>query len=148
MADRILFRRGYKYQLNQDYVLTLPKAFEPAHDIETPFIRLASPNREAHPEESAPVLTVRYGYAWDGASGPTRDTKSAMRGSLVHDALYQLMRMRLLPLRLREPTDHLFWEIIREDGMNRMRAFFWWRAVRRFAEKGATNEDRPVEAAP
>jgi hypothetical protein len=32
------------------------------------------------------------GYAWNGPSGPTLDTRNFMRGSLVHDALYQLMR--------------------------------------------------------
>ena len=37
-------------------------------------------------------LIIKRSYAWDGPSGPTIDTKNFMRGSLVHDALYQLMR--------------------------------------------------------
>jgi len=38
------------------------------------------------------------GYAWDGPSGSTVDTLNFMRGSLVHDALYQLIRMeKILP---------------------------------------------------
>ena len=42
-------------------------------------------------------LTIKRGYCWDGASGPTFDTPSTMLASLVHDALYQLMRECLLP---------------------------------------------------
>jgi hypothetical protein len=134
---RILYREGYKYQLNQKYSIQLKK-IRPKHYIETPFISLGVNGR----------LDIEYGYAWDGASGPTRDTDSAMRGSLVHDALYQLMRMKVLPIEWRDEADDLFWNIIREDGMNRVRAFFWWRAVRRFAREGAAGEDRPVKAAP
>ena len=137
---RILYREGYKYQLNQDYTLTLPRVFNrlEAHDITTPFIRLTATG----------LLTVKYGYAWDGASGPTRDTASAMRASLVHDSLYQLMRMHLLPLGLRSAADDLFYDLLRADGMNRVRAWYWWRAVKRFAKSGAAGEDRPVQVAP
>ena len=34
------------------------------------------------------LLIIRPGYAWDGPSGPTFDTPSFMRGSLIHDVLY------------------------------------------------------------
>ena len=37
------------------------------------------------------VLTMKKDYAWDGASGPAKDTKTAMRGSGLHDALYQFI---------------------------------------------------------
>ena len=37
-------------------------------------------------------LQIAAGYAWDGASGPTIDTRNSMIASLVHDALYQLIR--------------------------------------------------------
>ena len=50
-------------------------------------------------------LTIQRGYCWDGASGPTFDTASTMRASLVHDALYQLMREELLPQDFRVPAD-------------------------------------------
>jgi len=38
-------------------------------------------------------LCIREGYSWDGPSGPAIDTVDFMRGSLVHDALYQLNGM-------------------------------------------------------
>ena len=31
------------------------------------------------------TLIVNKGFAWDGASGPTFDSRSSMRPSLVHD---------------------------------------------------------------
>ena len=46
-----------------------------------------------------------------------------MRGSLVHDALYQLMRRGLLNYKEdREPADRILYQICREDGMSRIRA--------------------------
>lgn len=42
------------------------------------------------------LLLIRKGYRWDGPSGPTIDTKSVMTPSLIHDALYQLIRLGVL----------------------------------------------------
>jgi hypothetical protein len=141
-APRILFRRGFKYQLHQDYAIqvesVIPVPSAGLDGVTTPWLSFTPQGQ----------LTIKAGYAWDGPSGPTKDSSSAMRGALVHDALYQLMRMRMIHLDFRDEIDNLFWRIIREDGMNRVRAFFWWRAVRRFAGDAASDEQRPVEAAP
>jgi len=65
------------------------------------------------------------GYAPDGPSGPTLDTANFMRGSLVHDTLYQLMREGLLNHNLpREAADRILQSLYREDGMLALRA--WW----------------------
>jgi hypothetical protein len=65
-------------------------------------------------------LIVKKGYAWDGPSGPTIDTKNFMRGSLVHDALYQLMRLGKIDKNTyRDAADKELVRICREDGM-------WW----------------------
>ena len=37
-------------------------------------------------------ICVKPGYAWDGASGPTIDTKNTVAASMIHDILYQFMR--------------------------------------------------------
>jgi hypothetical protein len=37
-------------------------------------------------------LIISERYSWDGPSGPAPDLKCLMRGSMVHDALYQLIR--------------------------------------------------------
>lgn len=84
------------------------------------------------------VLTVVRGYQWDGPSGPAFDTPDFMRASLVHDALYQLMREGRLPLYHRDMADNLLWQVARADGMPWARAIWCWAAVRMFGERHAT----------
>jgi len=79
-------------------------------------------------------LTIHEGYAWDGASGPTIDTKSFMRGSLVHDALYQLISTKKLGKEHRRDADKVLYRICREDGMSWFRAKYVYYAVRKFGE--------------
>lgn len=89
------------------------------------------------------LLTMKKGYAWDGPSGPTIDTKNFMRGSLVHDALYQLMRNGQLAPQWREGADQELRRICREDGMNRFRAWYVLQGVRKgagFAARPGTRE--------
>ena len=60
-----------------------------------------------------------------------------MRGSLVHDALYQLMREQALPLTYRQAADDLLKEICLQDGMPRLRAWYVHKAVSWFGEFAA-----------
>lgn len=109
----IRYKAGYKYQLAEDY--TLKTSIRPERFILTQFIRL----------DTDGTLHILAGYAWDGPSGPTIDSKNFMRGSLVHDALYQLMREgHLDPGRWRKPADELLVAICKEDGMWGIRR--WW----------------------
>lgn len=110
----------YKYLLEEEYLFATGIAFEKR--IETEYLAL---NRDG-------VLVIKKLYAWDGASGPAIDTPNFMRGSLVHDALYQLMKLNLLPKRYRKTADKLLRQICRQDGMSFLRAFYVYRAVRRF----------------
>jgi len=126
---------SYKYQLIDDYVIEL-ELKELA--INTPFITLTPAGR----------LTLRKNYAWNGPSGPTIDTLSLMRGSLVHDAFYQLMRMEELPYSCKEFADRLLQQICIEDGMNRIFARLVYQAVKIFggssAEPGTEKPDRII----
>src|SRR5512139_3132874 len=101
----IYYRSGYKYQLADTYAMKL--SVFPPRDISTAFICF----------DQDGVLTIGEGYAWDGPSGPTIDTHDFMRGSLVHDALYQLIRQKHLP---EDPwrlwADEALREICLEDG--------------------------------
>lgn len=76
------------------------------------------------------LLVISEGYLWDGPSGPTIDTKTGMRGSLVHDALYELMRRGLIEQSWREYADKLLRDICLEDGMSKLRADLWYSSVR------------------
>jgi hypothetical protein len=77
-------------------------------------------------------LVIHTGYAWDGASGPTIDTETSKRGSLVHDALYQLIREGLLPRAAKDATDLEFRDLCIDDGMWEWRAKLWCWAVDQF----------------
>ncbi len=98
------YRGGYKYQLAQDELFRV--SIRPAFDIVTARIWLTTEG----------ILTVREGYAWDGASGPVIDRKTNQRASCAHDALYQLMRMRKLPHDQWRNADREFAKILTEDG--------------------------------
>jgi hypothetical protein len=80
-------------------------------------------------------FTLRNGYAWDGPSGPTIDTKNFMRGSLVHDALYQLMRSAIIDQRKR--ADVILKKIRVDAGMSRIRAWWVYLGVRWFGSSSA-----------
>jgi hypothetical protein len=114
MSDRkgICYKSGFKYQLVDDYEDILP--IKPKDPIATPYVVL----------NSSGYLKIRSGYAWDGPSGPTVDSKNFMRGSLVHDVLYELMRKDLLPRTMKGPADELLKAMCKEDGMWSLRA--WW----------------------
>lgn len=80
------------------------------------------------------VMTLSADYAWDGASGIAINTENSVRASCGHDALYQLIRLGLLPRtkRLQADSDLRKWLI--EDGMLELRAGIWFLAVRLFGE--------------
>ena len=133
---QIKYREGYKYQLWESFSV---KTALLSYDIETHFIKL-SPDG---------MLLLRAGYASDGPSGPTWDTKDSLPGAFVHDAGYQLIREGLLPLGYRGYFDELFYDILRECGMSAIRAWLWRKAVVGFARDAALPEnDRKVLTAP
>jgi hypothetical protein len=80
------------------------------------------------------VLFIYPHYAWDGPSGPTFDTKTFMRGSLVHDAICQMCEEGHLPKSARKLGDELLRKICIEDGMNKFRAWYVYNAVRMYSK--------------
>lgn len=109
----ISYKKGYKYQLVEPYETRVD--IKPDNDITTDYIDLSTEGK----------LIIKKGYAWDGPSGPTFDTLNFMRGSLVHDALYQLMRGEDLDKdEHREPADRLLQKMCKQDGMSALRS--WW----------------------
>ncbi len=86
----ITYRSGYKYQLVKDYRIKI--SIKPSHPVHCEeFIAL----------DTDGSLTVCEGYAWDGATA-LYDTRRNKRASLVHDALYQLLRKEKLPMEERD----------------------------------------------
>lgn len=125
----------YKYQLMDDY--TIQTDIKPVKDIEPKLAKFLSFSSDG-------VLTIRKFYAWDGPSGPTIDTRDFMRGSLVHDALYQLMRLGVLDYKVhRKRADEILREICLEDGMCSFRAGYVYQALHLFAEGSVRPRKEP-----
>lgn len=112
---------GYKYQLMEEFIIDT--AVFPDANIVNPFMCLLATGR----------LIIKKGYAWDGPSGPTIDTENFMRGSLVHDALYQLIRESKISKIYRGYADRLLRHLCIEDGMSNFRAWYVYWSVRKFA---------------
>lgn len=130
------YRSGYKYQLAERYDVEIP--IRPRADIHTEFIHLSRLVRSRRA-----LLTIKSGYAWDGPSGPVIDTDDTMTASLVHDALYQLMRMRKLRAgRWRDVADKLFKRMCMENGVSRAVAHIFYLGLRIGGRSSASPKSR------
>lgn len=132
--EAIRYREGYKYQLADPYWIQTD-IMGKEYRIDG-YIRL----------NDTGILYIYRGYAWDGASGPTYDSKSSMRASLIHDALYQLMGEYPELMKWRLYADDLLYKICREDGMWPFRAYLWKKAVNWFGEDAAEKGDTILTA--
>ncbi len=129
----LYFKRGYKYQVSRDYHIRLaPLSDKP---ISTQFVTL----------DPLGNMIIRAGYAWNGASGPTWDTLNSMIGSLIHDVLYQLIRLGLIDPQYKEYADGLLHDICVEDGMFSWRADYWKWAVLEFGAGSTKPSAEPKE---
>jgi hypothetical protein len=133
----LYFKRGYKYQVTRDYHIKL--------DI-VPFSEDGAflPNEYAFLSPTGD-LKVYAGYAWNGASGPTFDTLNSMIGSLIHDVIYQLIRLGLIDPKYKIYADGLLHALCVEDGMYSWRADYWRWAVLKFGAGSTKPSAEPKE---
>lgn len=75
-------------------------------------------------------LWICRGYWWDGASFIAKDTDNIMPASLVHDAIYQLIREKKLSMKYRKYADKLLVQMCKENGMSWFRRFYIYHFVR------------------
>jgi hypothetical protein len=122
----IKYHKVYKYILDEDVTArTLVTGYGvniASGDDGEPWISLTQDG----------ALLIRDEYSWDGPSGPAVDTKTFMRASLVHDALYQLVSEELLPRKCRKLADKTMRKLAKEDGMGLIRRTYTYWAVRIF----------------
>lgn len=111
-------RRHYKYNLHSQ--LEYETGIKPLHEKLDGILKI----------DEEGLLTIEPGYAWDGPSGPTIDTKNFMESSLVHDAIYQLMREKVVAQDQRKKADQLLRKMCRDAGMSNIRAWWVYRGVR------------------
>lgn len=133
----IFYNSGYKYQLASPFsVLT---DIWPLEAISIEFVKM----------DTDGTLHILPGYAWDGATGVI-DSREIMRASLVHDALYQLMRGNYLDRHAwRERADNLLRSLCLEDGMLHAFAELAYQGVRLLGNPRADPESaHPILQAP
>ncbi len=135
-GDHIQFRKGYKYSLWETYRVQIA-------------IRGQVVKHRLFELDVDGWLIIFADYPWDGPSGPTIDTPSFMRGSLVHDVLFEMLRLGLLP---HDPCFHLanceLEKICLEDGMWPCRARYVYTAVEKFASAAAAIAPENILIAP
>lgn len=134
----IKYRSGYKYQLASDYVIQT--RIKPKKAVDRPFLKMALDG----------TLTVAAGYAWDGPSGPVLDTDENLRASLVHDALYQLMRKRHLTIKHhKDKADKLFKKLCIEDGVPSATAKIYYMGLKVAGKPSADpRNEKKIHSAP
>ena len=133
----ISYKKGYKYQLAKTYEQYIP--WKPPVPVTEAYITLSIDGK----------LKIFSGYAWDGPSGPVIDRPSTMRASLVHDALYQLIRQEKLPPEARKMADKIFRDICVEDGVWRWLAKVYYKGLRKFAETASSpSNKKEIKRAP
>lgn len=138
---RISYRAGYKYQLVDTTVFRT--------DILGYKCEISGGGRPYIQLFADGTMFIYAGYAWDGASGPMPDVKAVMRGSLGHDALYQLIREGHLPKELKDHADQFLQQCCVDDGMRPIVAKLVYEVVKHYGAPHldpATNY--PVLSAP
>ncbi len=117
--------KRYKYQLLQIYTFFIGCPIANAGNFA--FLEVKSDG----------FVMIRFGYAWDGPSGPTIDTDNFMRGALMHDAIYQLIREGCINIKYRDHADQQLRAICIQDGMSKFRAWYVYQSVKYFGKNAA-----------
>ena len=111
-------RKKYKYVLEKEskYNVDIPiVAFESNYLIVT----------------NDKCLVIKKGYAWDGATGII-DSKKFLEASLVHDALYQLMRAGKIDKRYKDDIDKMLKLFCYNAGTSKLLSWLIYMATKLF----------------
>ena len=135
--------KRFDHSIGDDYTILVPSSKFPkpanAANSSSPFITLEVEVGKKAQSDPGRVrrIFIEEGYAWDGASGPTFDTCGSFHAALVHDALYQCMRLGYVKRdwHSRKAADKLFLRMLKRGGMGPLRRQIWYRAVRLFGKK-------------
>lgn len=141
MSEYILYKKGYEnilqitatFQTNINYTFKPEKYFNDSI-VDAGYFRINYNNG---------VVTVMAKYAWDGASGPVPNTDSTQRASLLHDVLYQAIRLGYLKQEFKNEADMHFKRILIEDGMPWIFAQSCYLGLRAFGKSSTLPEAEP-----
>ena len=135
----IYYKAGYKYQANVS--VEIDTGIIPPEPISTEYAHLSLTG----------VMTIYKGFASDGPSGITIDTPSFMAGAFCHDALYEMLRLGLLPADqgYRKAADKLIRKHCRQNNMTAVRAWYVYHLLRVGGGPASTPEhQRKIMKAP
>ena len=149
---------GWKYRVlpdstnspeSPDGAFYVQTTLRPPEDILTQFVDLLRSG----------LLKIKPEFAWDGPSGPVIDDDTNRRSSLIHDALYWLLRHGWLPATDRKEVDRIFRRESIADGIKgkkffrrqfvRSRAWGWYTGLRLGGARAASaSQTKKVRVAP
>lgn len=116
--DCIYYAAGYRYQLCRS------AQTESGIVLGDPIIQ------EFYTISTSGTITVKRGFAWDGASGPAIDGPGTIYASMFHDILYKAMRDGLMDNKWRKAADKLYKRLCIHGGVGRLRAEAHYWALR------------------
>ena len=129
MKKTIQYKDGYKHQGQGDHCYL--SRLRPIRNIDESFYSITKEG----------WVWGYHGYAWDGASGPTKDSLWTKRASYFHDIGCQAIGEGLLDPEDRAEVDQMFYDILLIDleadnpkpilkRLRKIRAWYWYRGVR------------------
>jgi hypothetical protein len=135
MMKQISYSNADKYVLAEDYFDVAP--FTPNKTILTSYGAFY-PTGE---------YKVSKGFLFS-ANFPAINTINSRRGAMVHDFFYSLMKDGYLERDKQYDVDYLFYNMLTEDGMSSLRAWYWFKAVRLGGESALDAPYPTVKKAP
>lgn len=113
----------YKKVGFKKYVLADDEFFEEENPRLRSFRAVSRKNGKTYISANRQYLRVHKDYQWNGCTGAI-DTKSNLRASLIHDALYQLIQCGFSEMNYKQ-ADKMFYDCMREDGFKFSRLYYW-----------------------
>lgn len=126
------YEKGKKYQLTRDMVL---KTEVKGYHVKTDYAELFEDG----------TLHIFRKWAWDGASGPTINDKTTMRGTGGHDVFYKFLRHELLPPETKPLIDLTLQKYLKKDGSRAERAWLWFAGLTIWGDKAADPNNKNKE---
>ena len=129
MKKYLYYTDGFWLQTRENYSFQLPPELKAVH-YTGDFVSV-----------DGGYCNIRRGYASDGPSGPTFKTKNFIRGAVEHDALYQLIRLGIIPPEFRDICDRHLVKTLKEDGMWWPRRTWTYLGLKYFGAKAAMSDN-------
>jgi hypothetical protein len=131
LQDKIAYTHADKFVLGKDAIFKL--SFAPQYTVDTSYARFTPDG----------VLIVKRGFLWS-ANFPAMNTENTRPASLVHDALYELIKDGHLPRKpFKNLADMVMRDVLLECGILDARAWAWYMAVQ-IGGDNALNAPRPA----